>query len=440
MLLVLDICDIIDVVDIWGDNIMSDTDNSLFSKSKKAIKKTFKRIKNAITHPFTSRVEAESFSKAFQSARKSGKKTFIWANNENVYTTEYKGSPQEQMNVYGITDEQLHDRNFIQERLARNISPFSYDNPVERVWNSIVKNEKENISQDIIKKGYDIDSRLDYFSLYNGMPQKNSTLSISDYKYNDSKCAYCYKDNNLTKTIKEYLPHILSSYEACKEYNPTGQDILGNVAYCLHEDNIINDEEYVNFNTGRDLGNFSLKTGQDEKGCFIQYYDKWDISVGRDKGQELAEILLEFSIDLYHMKEYGTTDNPKKDNLYKHIVRNMSSEQITQLREKLIGIGNRIQRKANDINTDFGQPFEIYDRIYYDPETHQPIDIKEQTSANLKSQMKIDQQKAQNSANKIDEMFLDEMFTTPNTQNTSQQSSDNSFAVAQKVAKLKRSR
>jgi len=62
------------------------------------------------------------------------------------------------------------------------------------------------------------------------------------------------------------------------------------------------------------------------------------------------------------------------------------------------------------------------------------------SKSGLKAQMKSDQQKAQNSANKIDEMFLDEMFTTPNTQNTSQQSSDNSFAVAQKVAKLKRSR
>ena len=62
------------------------------------------------------------------------------------------------------------------------------------------------------------------------------------------------------------------------------------------------------------------------------------------------------------------------------------------------------------------------------------------SKSNLKSQMKSDQQKAQTAVNKIDEMFLDEMFTTPNIQNTSQQSSDNSFAVAQKVAKLKRSR
>ena len=87
-----------------------------------------------------------------------------------------------------------------------------------------------------------------------------------------------------------------------------------------------------------------------------------------------------------------------------------------------------------------GQPFEIYDRIYYDPQTLQPIDIKEQKSTNLKAKMKSDQQKSQTTMNKIDEMFIDDMFLSPNTQNAQNNSAENSSAVTKKVVCQKRSR
>ena len=353
-------------------------------------KKLAKRAKNAIVHPFTDRVEGETFSDAFESARRQGKKTFIWAGNEGVYTTEYKGSPQEQMAVYGITNEQLHDRNFIQDRLAKNINPVSYINPVERFFDAVVLNKKDEKRERMDKHkdkvlewakvdhryGFDDDAaRLDYFNIYNGIPQSNNTLSISNCKPDNPQYDYCYRDNNLTRSIKDYLPYILKQYDditdgkfiSSNNYENASEldgKILLNKAYnSFYDENHIHGTVYCDGSvkqgttSGYNLGHYLVTLGKDEKGCYLSYHDVWDISAGRG----LVEGLL------------GKIDMETLYSMY---------------------------WKANEINTDFGQPFEVYDRIYFDPNTLQPIDVNEpKSTADVKETMKNDHAKAQKMQN-----------------------------------------
>ena len=62
------------------------------------------------------------FNTAYSSARKAGKKEFMW--NNKRYNTNYKGTPEQQLKETGITDKQRLSNNFIRDRIENNLLEY----------------------------------------------------------------------------------------------------------------------------------------------------------------------------------------------------------------------------------------------------------------------------------------------------------------------------
>ena len=98
---------------------------------------------------------------------------------------------KQQMEVYGITDEQTLPNNFIRNRISKNISnnyitgDGGITEPIKRVFNAVVlnKSEKETIEKGMMKgqRYYDPPAD-DALNLYLGKPQTKNTFGISNYK------------------------------------------------------------------------------------------------------------------------------------------------------------------------------------------------------------------------------------------------------------------
>lgn len=86
---------------------------------------------------------------AYSAARKTGAKTFIW--NGGHYNTDYKGNPnktlvqqkQEELDTYGITNEQTQNKNILNDRLINNVFPANYTDILNRTFNAVVLNKPE---------------------------------------------------------------------------------------------------------------------------------------------------------------------------------------------------------------------------------------------------------------------------------------------------------
>jgi len=250
------------------------------------------------------------------------------------------------------------------ENLAENVNPRGYDmyfdadapgadNPilgneaVQRLYNAIVLDRKElvrEIAEERIERIYDPSDhmkfgafgssaynaaveaeRQDLLGLMLGQGQKHGSIEPAIYKPTKSKDPDAeYVRSRVTEgqikdqLINAYVPPSLRGgrgYKSDEEGNYTGDgtDLA---------DLLIDKDPY-----GEVLGNFTLNKGVDEKGHYISYYDKWDVnplSAGADRKTSMISRGLDDAI------------------------------------QSAVGI----------------TPAEVYGRVYYDPETGQPIEEK----------------------------------------------------------------
>ena len=249
------------------------------------IKSTVKDIARPIYHKYKKLTTPDYSDKgnrheAYAAARKAGEKEFMW--NNGRYNTDMAGTAAQQLQWSGITNEQLQNRNFIQERLSNNLAPVGYDNITSRLFNAVVMNKKDAIN-------YISNSRLDAYNLYVGKPQTNNTFSISRYipsKSKDKNVIY-YSLNN--DEFKDRLINLVNEEE----------DIAKYLKFIVDKD-LPSSRESA-------MGKFFPSVSEDNNGKYIAYYDKWDL-------------------------------NP---------------------------LNLKVPFTNKEIPTDFGKPFEIYDRIYY---------------------------------------------------------------------------
>jgi len=186
----------------------------------------------------------------------------------------------------------------------------------------LAKDEEIVVAGEKRKKGDLIESSSDAWRLYLGLPQENNTFGISQYQPNKSvDDKFYFKVNKYAESLKKSILmknkiQDGSSYGAAlldfvNEINKEGGSVvtqgLGEKKISSHES-----EEIINMDE-RDLllvfGTYTVSVGEDERGSFISYYDKWDFAIATEES----------------------------------------------------GKG-------------FGRAFEIYDRIYYNPETGEIID------------------------------------------------------------------
>ena len=154
--------------------------------------------------------------------------------------------------------------NEIKTRITDNIQPHGYEKddkgPLDRLYSAIVDDEAERYSnRDMQERGKGrsrtFQERTDLFKMMLGQDQVHNTIEVSEYKptKGDPKTTY-YK----SKATEDYIRRQIKSGR-----NP--EDIVG-VRY--HSDPM-----KVNV-----LGNYTIDRGEDEKGKYISYYDRWDLN------------------------------------------------------------------------------------------------------------------------------------------------------------------
>ncbi len=237
----------------------------------------------------------KDFNSAYTSARRNGEKEFMYRNRR--YSSNYNGTPEQQLKETGITDERLGLQSKIGNRAYNTIKPSIYhtDKDVKTHINNFIagrsrfdNDEYEKISKELkkvneeepdnIKKlknlyeklnnynndfmGFDDPYSEDGWNIYLGRPQINNTFSIS--KYQPSKA----KDKN----IQYYsLPNTFKE-ELLKRYNQ------GYVKEGVNDEIIFDHVFGEGASQGRVLGQFTVSKGKDDKGEYISYYDKYDLS------------------------------------------------------------------------------------------------------------------------------------------------------------------
>jgi hypothetical protein len=231
--------------------------------------------------------KAKTQDEAYEMARSTGAKTFIW--NGKHYNTNYKGNPkktlvqqkQEELDTYGITNEQTQNKSLIAERLHSNLYPGSYDNPFGRVFDAVVLNKKSEFKNDSVKS-----TRQDLFDMLLGYPQTDKSLKISKYKPKNSKDKYYYALNKGDENV-------------LKDSDSNGYDYIKDVSSGMPN----------NSNTivgGGEFGKYTLGKTKD----YLSYYDKWDINpFGNGNDKPLME--LGKPLNIYDRK-YFNDDMKKK--------------------------------------------------------------------------------------------------------------------------------
>jgi hypothetical protein len=195
--------------------------------------------------------------------------------------------------------------------LYDNVNPvFDYYNDTQTgnvlkdVWSSAT--DPKYREQSKAQRGREHLTELeDAWRMYLGMPQTKNSFGISDYVPSRSadSTPYYYKFNN----FMDILMRDVASGNEGLDSNERMKKVVEQVRAAGGSMPAFDETEL-----GWALKNHTLGTGQDAKGQYLSYYDKWDLAP--------------------HLN--GTQWNVSKN---------------------------------------VGQPFEIYDRVYYDPETYETI-------------------------------------------------------------------
>lgn len=355
----------------------------LVPRSKFQIGGLIKRAARWVTDPEYRTANSYSkddftFSQAYQDARSKGQRTFVW--DGKYYNTDYSGAhhkqyledlksgkaqrwetkypnytnpelrkaKQEELDLYGITNEQTRNKTFIQERARNNITPAGYKQPFKQFWEGIIKNN-------IVYTGALPDgdnTPLQQWDMFLGYP--TSGFSISKYRPNNAQQDYYYHQINsspvisnsmIPSFIKKATQEVDKAYTKVKQAERSGkreamEEAENNFLRAHHyRDSIskgfstsgtyyINDRNIVNNLTGSNvpyvkgnhivsgdwLGDYTLGIGDN----YISYYDEWDINPFTSNADR-----------------YGGKSNKKYANWFQ-----------------------------NPINTIVGTPFHLYNRAY----------------------------------------------------------------------------
>lgn len=139
--------------------------------------------------------------------------------------------------------------NKLRQKLYDNISPFSYNNPIDRIASAVFLN-KPSKNQEYLDDGVK-QITDDLWGTYLQIPKnkRHYTPVLTESKYRPTKS----KDSN-------------SKYYAIP-YDKYMQDIMINSALSGDTENL---DSY--------LGNYTVNVGYDTNGQYVSYYDKWDLN------------------------------------------------------------------------------------------------------------------------------------------------------------------
>ena len=258
-------------------------------------------------------------------------------------------SAKEQMEEYGITDE-------LRKSYVKDKSEKAYNNITPQGYGDIKTNLdryrrfKGNLGRDPEALWYDgpkddktyytIPNREDAFRLYLGMPQTNNSFSVSDYRPGDSE------DKSMVYLKPTYFQNpeirqeLLDNYFD-KETNK-GKRKIGNERGLSRGEWKGDGTPFPDADNA--LGDFTFDMGEDEKGSYISIYDIWDLNPFNSTGE-------------------GSSLN-------------RTGKALLNLFNKKSGKKATSESEVSEL-FGAGKPFEIYERIYFDPKTKKIIDMKQ---------------------------------------------------------------
>jgi|TARA_R110002153_G_scaffold130040_1_gene278935 hypothetical protein len=166
-------------------------------------------------------------------------------------------------------------------QIANNIRPVGYgDNPASRVASSIFKPELGSVSKSGNIKGKSIEERQDFLGLMLKGKQPHKSLQVSQTRPSNSTNpdAVYYNSAITEKSIKENL----KNPKFLKSFKPNKKGVYSKTDYLV-------DNEGRGYD-GNSLGNFTMNLGEDDKGKYVSYYDKWDLDPYKGKNKVLNTI------------------------------------------------------------------------------------------------------------------------------------------------------
>lgn len=254
--------------------------------------------------------------------------------NPEFFNARDRSVATEQLKREGITDERKTAYiPGVSELMYRGITPLGYQNTWDIIKNfpeNLIDGREESVSiaqaekgeEILVSRKSEIPEREDAWRFYLGLPQENDTFGVSEFKPANSKeDKYYYKINSWLEKFSQALivedrPGYLAVKEIVEAFDNMPEEGEQDIYwvkgrgdnYILSGDMRLDPQNPNKLRNGV-MGNFKLSLGQDSKGHYISYYDKWDLG-------------------------------------------------------------------GSDIEGDkglFGKPFEIYDRVYYNPDTHEVL-------------------------------------------------------------------
>ena len=246
------------------------------------------------------------------------------------------------------------------KNIANNVYPRGYTDmdgtsPIDKIYSAAILNKKESAREELDRdlaipgKTFPTDSvRVDLLNQYAGLPQKYNTLKPSAYKPTMGNKNEKYvsspqierelmeqfdrlSDSNIKKQgfkTKKDLEEFIVKHFASKQEDPAHPGDFDYYTPMKGKGN-----NYVGAIPG--LGRATFGLGEDEKGHYLSYYDKWDLN----------PYFGEYAPD-----QTGVTLNSK--------------DQVGKL---LLGNENE------DVATKhIGNPTNVYGRIYFDKKTGKP--------------------------------------------------------------------
>ena len=192
---------------------------------------------------------------------------------------------------------------FAKEKIAENIRPEGYYNPSKRVASAMVKPEYGSFSKmsEYLERP-NLRERQDFLGLMMKGEQQNNTLPISTTKPGNSKDknAVYYNSPETEKAIKIRL----KDPEFLKQFSPNEKGTLSMIGKNLTRD------------AGNVLGNYTMNLGEDDKGKYVSYYDKWDLDPYQRKGgaMDMVSTIFQKAAGVQPAEAYGRVyyDSKKK--------------------------------------------------------------------------------------------------------------------------------
>lgn len=239
-----------------------------------------------------------------------------------------KQTAQEELTKYGVT--RFQQKRYIpgvSEFLYRSVNPLGYDSKAENVIPNLVLGRENNPWLADHEKGPRLAGRNDAWRLYLGLAQQHNTFGISEYRPSKSKDdKYYFKINNF---LEDYIK------------------------YCQRE------HEHWQENYGSKIGKEGVKF----------YVDPYDYYVDPNPIKQMLRQIAQTE----RIKQEGSQFS--HDTNYDSASTIMGQYKLSQGRDEkghyisYYDLWN-LEGSPEGEEGRAGTPFEIYDRIYYDPVTY----------------------------------------------------------------------